>query len=166
MKKLRNYAAAALAAAVLGTAGLQGAAYAAGDPGAPPPPGPQDQMHRPPMDGAQFERRAEARLARLHDDLKLNADQEPAWKTFADKTKPEPRRAPDWESLSKLSTPDRMEKMLALMRDGVNKMGARVAAVREFYSKLTPDQQKTFDTEYMPRHHRHPEMMRRDGAPR
>jgi hypothetical protein len=153
MNKLRNYALAALAAGVLGTAGLQTAAYAAGDPGQP---GAGMPMAGPAMNSAEFQKRAEARQAKLHDDLKLAPDQEAAWKTFTEKTKFQPPPArPDWAEISKLPAPDRMEKMLAVMREGVNRMSERLAAVKVFYAKLTPEQQKTFDAEYMAHHRGH-----------
>jgi hypothetical protein len=158
MNKFQNYALTALAVGVISTAGFHTAALAAENPAGPAAPQGAPmyaRMDRPPLDGAEFEKRAEAHQAKLHDALKLNAGQETAWKAFSEKTKPQPRPArPDWAEFSKLSTPDRMEKMLSVMREGVNQMSARVAAVKTFYAKLTPDQQKTFDTEYMPKHHR------------
>lgn len=158
MNKFQNYALTALAVGVISTAGFRATALAAENPAgltAPVAPPMHARMDRPPRDGAEFEKRAEAHRAKLHDALKLSADQETAWKAFAEKTKPQPRPArPDWAESSKLSTPDRMEKMLSVMREGVNRMSARVAAVKTFYAKLTPDQQKTFDAEYMPKHHR------------
>ena len=154
MNKLRDYAMAVLAAGVLGTMGFQTVALAAEDQ-APPGPPMHGQMDRPPIDGAQFEKRAEAHRAKLHADLKLNADQETAWKAFVDKTKPQARPArPDWTEISKLSTPERLDKELSFAREGLSRLSTRVAAVKEFYAKLTPDQQKTFDTEFAPKHHR------------
>ncbi len=160
MNKLRNYAMAALAAGFLGTTGLQGVALAQ-ESGPPGPPPMHSGMDRPPLDRAQFEKRAAAHLAKLHADLKLNADQEAAWSTFTDKTKPAPPpERPDWKQISQLSTPQRLDKELSFAREGVNRLSARVAAVKEFYAKLTPDQQKTFDAEYGHKHH-HAERARR-----
>ena len=85
-------------------------------------------------------------MARLHDKLKLTAAQEPAWKTFTEKTKPDPaRRMAASAELAKMNTPERMDRMLALMKEGEARMAERVAAVKEFYAQLTPEQQKTFD---------------------
>jgi phage shock protein A len=153
MNKLQSYAMAALAAGVLGTAGLQTAALAQ-DQGPPPGPPPANgQWDRPSHDGGDFAKRAEAHLAKLHADLKLNADQESAWNTFAAKTKPQPHPArPNWSEISKLSTPERLDKQVAIAREGLNRLTARVAVVKQFYAKLTPDQQKTFDSEFVPKH--------------
>ena len=159
MNKLQSYAMAVVAIGAIGTAGFQTAALAAEDPAGPggPPPGPpmQARMDRPPLDAAAFQKRAEAHRAKLHADLKLSADQESAWTTFVEKTKPgAPHARPDWAEISKLSTPDRLDKELAFAREGLNRLSARAAAVKTFYAKLTPDQQKTFDADFGPKHHR------------
>jgi hypothetical protein len=159
MNKFQQYAMAVLAVGAISTAGFQTMALAAEDPAGPggPPPGPpiNGRMDRPPFDAATFEKRAEAHRAKLHADLKLSADQESAWTTFVEKTKPEaPRERPDWTEISKLSTPDRLDKELSFAREGLNRMSARAAAIKTFYAKLTPDQQKTFDTEFGPKPHR------------
>jgi hypothetical protein len=159
MNKFQQYAMAVLAAGAISTAGFQTAALAAADSAGPggPPQGPpmNGRMDRPPLDGAEFAKRAEAHRAKLHADLKLSADQESAWSTFVEKTKPEARHArPDWAEISKLSTPDRLDKELSFAREGLNRLSARAATIKTFYAKLTPDQQKTFDAEFGPKHHR------------
>lgn len=89
---------------------------------------------------------------RLHDRLKLTAQQEAAWKTFTEKTKPDlAKRQAAREELATLATPARLDRMLALMKEGEARMAERAAAVKEFYAQLTPEQQKLFDQHAMPR---------------
>jgi len=91
------------------------------------------------------ERRAKQE-AELHDKLKLNASQEAAWKTWTAKMAPGNRPArPDRAELDKLTAPERMEKMLALMKEHEARMADRIAATKTFYAVLTPEQKKTFD---------------------
>lgn len=99
---------------------------------------------------AQFRERHEKRL---HDALKLTPAQEPAWQNFLGKIKP-PQAAParpDFEALSKLPTPERLDRMQAMAKEHQERMAVRVAATKEFYAQLTPDQQKVFDEQAMPR---------------
>jgi hypothetical protein len=141
MNKLQKSAMAALAAGVLGATGLQSAAFAAEDPGAP-----SMAMH-----GSSDE----ARWSKPHADLQLNAGQEAAWKSFSAKTqRRRPESRPDGTAISKLSTPERLNKELVLSRERVHRQSPSVAAVTDYYSKPAPDRQKTFDAEYAPKHHR------------
>ena len=82
------------------------------------------------------------RQAHLHDQLKLSADQEPAWKAFSEKIKPVPGERPNHEELAALKAP---ERMAAMMKQREARMTEHVAAVKEFYAVLTPEQQKVFD---------------------
>lgn len=96
--------------------------------------------------------RFEDRQILLHAKLKLTPEQEPAWNTFAGKVKPldadERPGRPDPEEFAKLTAPERMEAMLAGMKTREERMTAHLAAVKEFYAVLTPEQQKVFDTEF------------------
>ena len=96
-----------------------------------------------------FAESMEKRHAMLHDKLRLAADQEAAWKTFAEKMKPmAPQARPDRAELSAMHAPERMEKMLSMMKTHESQMAERVAAVKEFYAVLTPEQQKVFDEQF------------------
>lgn len=109
-----------------------------------------------PMGGGpgKFAERIEKHQARLHDALKLNPEQETAWKKFSEKAKPaEFRQRPDRSELAALHAPERMERMLAMMKERESRMTDRVAAVKEFYAVLTPEQQKLFDDQFS-RHRR------------
>jgi Spy/CpxP family protein refolding chaperone len=90
------------------------------------------------------------REAKLHDVLKLTSAQEPAWAAFTSAIKPEPKaerlERADW---AKLTTPQRLEKMIALSKERTARMEAHLAGLNTFYATLTPEQQKIFDKHSM-----------------
>ena len=93
------------------------------------------------------------RQAALHDKLKLNADQETAWKAYvAGATPPAMPPRMNRDEMMKLSSPERMEKMLGMMKDRQAHMETRLAALKKFYAVLTPEQKQVFDTEVGPHH--------------
>jgi Spy/CpxP family protein refolding chaperone len=97
-------------------------------------------------DKGKFAKFIEKRQAELHKKLNLTAEQEPAWNTFAEKMKATmPQGRPDKEEMRKLSTPERLDKMLARMKEGEKQMETRAATIKEFYAALTPEQRKVFD---------------------
>ena len=89
-----------------------------------------------------------ARMERLKTELKITTAQEPAWNAFVARTAHEPRKpvaaAEDW---SKLTTPQRLDKMQAQKAERDAKMTQRIDATKSFYAALTPEQQKVFDTQ-------------------
>jgi Spy/CpxP family protein refolding chaperone len=112
-----------------------------------------DYMERGPMmhmNPERMEKMHEQHLSRLHEKLKLTAQQETAWKKFAAH---EPMRGkmdrPDPDEMAKLNAPQRLEKALEHMRTMEKNMTEHLTALKEFYAVLTPQQQKTFD-EQMP----------------
>lgn len=97
----------------------------------------------------RMKERMEKRQAELYDKLKLNANQEAAWTAYVAKLKPGERPArPDRAELDKLSAPERMERMLGFMKEGEKRMTEVLAATKEFYAVLTPEQQKIFNDEF------------------
>lgn len=103
------------------------------------------------MDPARMEKFHEQHLATLHDKLKLTAQQEPAWKKFAAQSPiMDKANRPDPAEMAKLNAPQRLEKGLEHMRAMEKRMSDHLAALKEFYAALTPEQQKTFD-DSMPR---------------
>ena len=112
-----------------------------------------------PMMGQQRIERMQQRLAehqaQLKADLKLAPEQEAAWNAFVARTAPQPRQASaqreDW---SKLTTPERLDKMLARQAERSEQMTKRIDATKSFYATLTPEQQKTFDAQAMRGFHR------------
>jgi len=112
---------------------------------------PQAQHKR--MDPAQRmermqERRAK-RLAALKEKLKLTSAQEGAWSTFTAASQPPagPRPHMDRAEFAKLTTPERLERMQARQAERSAMFAKRADATKTFYATLTPEQQKTFDTE-------------------
>ena len=102
------------------------------------------------MNPERMEKMHEQHLATLHDKLKLTAQQEPAWKKFAAvKPMADPANRPNPDEMAKLNAPQRMEKGLEHMKAMEAKMTEHLAALKEFYAVLTPEQQKIFD-EQMP----------------
>ncbi|MCZ8092747.1 MAG: Spy/CpxP family protein refolding chaperone [Acidovorax sp.] len=88
------------------------------------------------------------RQAALKEKLKLTAGQESAWTTFTTAMQPGERPArPDPKELDKLTTPERIDRMRELRAQHTAQAERRDEAVKKFYTALTPEQQKTFDTE-------------------
>ena len=97
-------------------------------------------------DTARMEKFHEQHLATLHDKLKLTAQQEPAWKKFAAiKPLADPANRPDPDEMQKLNAPQRLEKGLEHLKAMEAKLTEHLAALKEFYAALTPEQQKIFD---------------------
>lgn len=116
----------------------------------------------PQQDGQRSEQWQQKRMEQmqkhhtaLHDSLKLTVAQEPAWKTFTDKTKPQGKMTrPSREDMAKLSAPERMERQLAMMQEHQARMSTHLAALKEFYAVLTPAQKKIMDEQTMKHHSR------------
>ena len=107
---------------------------------------------------AHMAQRWEARLQELKGVLKLGSGQEPAWAAFSEAVKPPTRTAISplaRDALAKLTTPERMEKMAAFheahQADMHTQMKQRSDATKQFYAQLTPEQQKIFDAQTLPR---------------
>jgi len=119
----------------------------------PPGPGGPEGRHAPtPEQIAKFEQHRAKRQAALHDKLKITAAQEGTWKTFTEKTTPQrpatlPTR-PSKDEWNKLSTPERLDRHLDMMKKMEAHMADRIAATKEFYAVLSPEQQKVFDQEF------------------
>jgi protein CpxP len=99
-----------------------------------------------------------ARLSALKEKLKLQPSQESAWNSFASANQPEQRhtggdRQARRAEFAKLTTPQRLDKMLAMSDGRHAKMVERTQAIKTFYAQLTPGQQSVFDAETM--QHRH-----------
>jgi protein CpxP len=100
------------------------------------------------MNPERMEKMHEQHLATLHDKLKLTAQQEPAWKKFtANNPMADKSLRPDPAEMEKLTAPQRLEKGLEHMKAMEAKMTEHLAALKEFYAVLTPEQQKIFDEE-------------------
>lgn len=101
---------------------------------------------------AQMQKKMAERQAAFKAELKLTPEQEPAWNAFIARTQPQagamPRRG-DREDWSKLTTPQRLDKMQALKAERDAAMAKRVDAIKSFYAVLNADQQKVFDSKHV-----------------
>lgn len=93
-------------------------------------------------------------LARLHDDLHLNAGQESAWREFAATVETPPqgeqRRRAAEQLMPTLPTPRRLALMQATLAADLADMRRIGSAVLRFYEQLSPGQQQTFDRDTLP----------------
>lgn len=92
------------------------------------------------------------RLETLHTALKLKPEQEPAWKQWSESIKAaRPGRMekhPDKETLSKLSVPQRLERMVTFAKEQLARLEQRLAETKMLYEVLTPEQRLTFDKDF------------------
>ena len=109
-------------------------------------------------DPAKMQARMTQRLAELKVKLKITPAQEAAWTTYTDAIKPTPRTtqhasmAASHADLSKLPTPERLDRMRALhtehMAAMTTRMDQRAEATKTFYAVLSADQKKVFDDQF------------------
>jgi protein CpxP len=129
-----------------------------------------DRMAR--HDPAKMQAWIAKRQADLKAKLKITPAQEGAWTSYTASMQPPARGArptPEQRAeFDKLTTPQRIDKMKELrtqrMADMNTAMDKRGEATKTFYAALTPDQQKTFDTEHK-KHGRHHGGPRGHGGP-
>lgn len=88
-------------------------------------------------------------LNELKGKLQLQASQDAAWVTFAQamQVPAKPLQRPDRAALEKLTTPERIDQMMALKAQRDEHMRQRAEATKAFYAALNADQKKTFDAE-------------------
>jgi protein CpxP len=138
---------ATMISSLFAAAAFSGAVHAAPpapDQGAPDRGAMQGKHHE--RHGGDFKERAAARQAALHDKLKLTGNQEAAWKTYiAAATPPAPPARPDRAQWEKMSAPDRMERMMTMMKEREGNMASHLAAMKTFYATLSPLQQQIFN---------------------
>ncbi|MDB5797986.1 MAG: hypothetical protein JWP36_1888 [Paucimonas sp.] len=113
------------------------------------------QQRSPEQRAAMMKEMMARRAAELHDKLKLNANQEGAWKTYLQSMTPgaHPKR-PDRAQLDSMTAPQRMEMHLERMKQHEAELSKRLQATKTFYATLTPEQQKVFN-ESVARGHEH-----------
>lgn len=96
------------------------------------------------------------RMAKLHDALKLSAEQEGAWTNFLAGMKPADMQHEHEEfaqtDAHPMSTPDRLDRMAEHMKAHQLKMAEHAAQVRTFYDTLTTEQKSIFDRHFMEHH--------------
>lgn len=106
------------------------------------------------------------RLAGLKAKLQLKPEQEAAWQSFATATQPMGKgigSQAQGEAFKPLTTPQRMDRMLARADERRARMAQRAEAVKQFYAQLSPEQQQVFDAETLSFRHGH---HRHGGGPR
>lgn len=100
---------------------------------------------------AKHAERQAARAAKLRADLKLTAQQEPAFAAFLAAGKPagrpQMRGGGERAKFAALPAPQRMERMVERQKQRTARMEARLAALNNFYAVLTPEQKKVFDSQ-------------------
>lgn len=100
---------------------------------------------------ARMQQKMAERQAALKTELQLTPAQEPAWNAFIARTQTQarPARQGNREDWSKLTTPQRLDKMQAMKVERDTAMAQRVDAIKSFYASLNADQQKVFDSKHL-----------------
>lgn len=113
------------------------------------------------MDPAKMQARMDKHHADFKAKLKITAAQEAAWTTYVAAMKPPVSRmtpSSEWAEITKLPTPERIDKMKALRNQRMTDMNAAMDkhgdATKALYAALTPEQQKVFDAHAMGSHAR------------
>lgn len=105
-----------------------------------------------------MQERMEKHRAMMHDQLKITAEQEAAWKTFTEATshnmKDMMQARPDRKQMEGMSAPAMMEQHLERSKAHLATMQKHLDALKTFYAVLNPEQQKTFDRLHQRMHHR------------
>ncbi len=98
---------------------------------------------------------ASARLLHLHNDLHISGDQEDVWRRYADLAgqgaEMQSRHQATQALLAQLPTPRRLALLEATMTQDLADFHRQSVAVMALYSRLSPDQQRIFDKETLPR---------------
>lgn len=162
-------------AGLLATAGAGAALAQAPAPAAPPPAmgessGHHGGQHMDKMghqDPVKMQAWVAKHQAELKAKLKITAQQEGAWTTYAAAMQPPARMDPhpmpgQRAEMDKLTTPERIDKMQALQTERMAERSAMMKkhgdATKAFYAVLSPAQKKTFDAEHAhgaPKDHGH-----------
>ncbi len=102
---------------------------------------------------AKSAERLAKRQAALHDKLSLAPAQEAAWKSFTDRLQASAPVRSEPRSGANMTAPERADRMVAFLQTAEQRAVTRAQAIKEFYSVLSPEQQKIFDHEFHGRHH-------------
>lgn len=97
-------------------------------------------------------------LSELKEKLQLTPQQTAAWDAFAGASGKGMHQGMDKQAMrgefEKLTTPQRLDKMMAMSEARRAKMAERAQAVKTFYGQLTAEQKKVFDAEAKAGFHR------------
>jgi Spy/CpxP family protein refolding chaperone len=125
---------------------------------APPatPPAAGAREAHPGKDSARMHERMqkhmERRLGALKQKLQLSPTQEGAWGQYTAALKPTSMQRPDRAEISRLTTPERIDRMRTLRAARMAEMDKRADATKSFYAALSPEQKKVFDQESLKGH--------------
>lgn len=99
-------------------------------------------------DPAKFQAKMAERQAALKSQLKITAEQEPAWNVYTASRLPVAGKGPrpDREALRSMTTPERIQQMRTHQAERQAEMDRRADATLRLYAALSPEQQKLFDT--------------------
>lgn len=93
-------------------------------------------------------------LSRLHDDLRLSADQEGAWRQYeaamSQAGQAQARHQAAQQLMPQVPTPRRLALIDATMTQDLEDFHRQSQAIAAFYDRLTPPQQRVFDTDTLP----------------
>ncbi len=124
---------------------LAGASAGFAQPAEGPPGGRMEQGWERPDPAVMAQKRADS----LRDLLQLRPNQEPALGALMEAMRPpegmRERMMGENQAMMKLSTPERLDRMRDHMARRQAAFDTRAAAIKRFYSQLTPAQQKAFD---------------------
>lgn len=111
------------------------------------------------MQGGMMEpgARAEQRLTRLKNELKLTAPQEPLWQAFAEKSKVQAGKGmqamrASMQSDKPVSAPERMAQMQTMMKERLAGMESVHESFNRLYAALTPEQKAAADKHFSAPH--------------
>lgn len=95
------------------------------------------------------EERAERRAEHLRAALQLRPEQEPALRAFLSSHQRSPgdreRMRGARQEMAQMTTPERLDRMSARLRERQARFEQHAAATKRFYAQLSPSQQKAFD---------------------
>jgi periplasmic protein CpxP/Spy len=144
-----------LIASLLAIAGFSASAQPAPAPGAAPGHPPMaERGHHGRMDPARMQEHFAKRQAALKQKLQITPAQESAWNTWTAAMKPANFQRPERGEIEKLTTPERIDRMRAMRTSRIAEMDKRGEATKAFYTALSPEQKKVFDSETARHGHR------------
>jgi hypothetical protein len=124
------------------------------------PPGPPAHAAMQGHDEGDMQQSNQAHMQQLmglvHDALALRSDQEASWRTFMASMAPPAAmmsHGDEAHDRAMLTTPQMLDRMAEHMRREQAEFERHAAAVRQFYTVLSPTQQRTFDALMMLMHH-------------
>jgi periplasmic protein CpxP/Spy len=102
---------------------------------------------------AQHQQRVEERIAYLHSALKITADQEPQWKTFADTMRSNGQNMADlykqrMQGEAQRNALDDMKQYSQIAQAHADDMQKLVTAFEPLYNSFSPEQKKLADTTF------------------